>query len=361
MKKLCVLLAVLIAVSAANTTPVFASESEEFVSIGKHYCTAMVIEATCEHEGKAVYNCINCGEQIEEVTPKADHSEVVTSSESTFFKKGYKDRVVCSDCGEILEDGTVVKKLKLPKIKITEVKTVGADSVKLTWDKNKDASGYIIYKKQKGAKSFKKVKQVKGENSSTVSGLICGKNYVFGVKAYVAKGGKKVLSSAVCEKGVKIEFNSINKFEIDTKQFCFPTKGKKASITSAYGWRDLGWHSGIDIDGETGDKVMAYKSGVVYKTSYNAYGWGNYVLIYHGKVNGKKIYSGYAHLDSISVKKGDEVVQGQKIGELGNTGRSYGSHLHFEIYKGGTNPSEHRVNPTPYLGIKNEKGWQTVR
>ena len=84
-------------------------------------------------------------------------------------------------------------------------------------------------------------------------------------------------------------------------------------------------------------------------------------MIYHGKIDGKEIYSGYAHLDSIDVKVGQKVVMGQKIGEGGNTGRSYGSHLHFEIYKGGDVPSENRVNPAKYIGLENEKGWQTIK
>ena len=52
---------------------------------------------------------------------------------------------------------------------------------------------------------------------------------------------------------------------------------------------------------------------------------------------------------------------GQKIGTGGNTGRSYGSHLHFEIYKGGDSPSKNRVNPASYVGLENKKGIQKVK
>jgi len=80
-------------------------------------------------------------------------------------------------------------------------------------------------------------------------------------------------------------------------------------------------------------------------------GWGNRVQIYHG--NG--FYTLYAHLKSGSllVKKGDRVTRGQQIARMGNSGNSYGPHLHFELYEGGTeytNPN-YRIDPAPYLFV----------
>lgn len=368
-KKLSLLLAVLTVVSAFTCTPVLAQESvppeESYVDYGEHRCTVTVVEPTCKAEGKTTYECVDCGEKFEVVSPALGHTQQTVSLDSTYFKKGYKDRVICSVCDEVLQTGETIEKLQLPKVKILTVKTVACDTVKITWKKVEDAQGYIIYKKEKGAKNFKKVKKVDGACKAKISGLICGKKYIVQIKAYVSQNKKTVTSKEVKNKEVQICFDSIKKFEIKTSQYCFPLEGKKANVTSLYGWRYLNgykdWHNGVDIAGDTGDKLMAFKSGIVEKTLYDPYGWGNYVLIYHGKVNGKKIYSGYAHLSKISVKKGDKIVQGEKLGEVGNTGHSFGSHLHFEIYKGGSNPATDRVNPMGYLNLKAEKGWQKVR
>ena len=100
-------------------------------------------------------------------------------------------------------------------------------------------------------------------------------------------------------------------------------------------------HKGTDIDGSTGDRVVAAQTGTVITASGNGsynYGYGNYVTIDHGKstVDGNRYITLYAHLKSVSVSKGQTVVKGQQIGLMGSTGWSTGSHLHFELRKNGT-------------------------
>lgn len=161
----------------------------------------------------------------------------------------------------------------------------------------------------------------------------------------------------------------------DITEFSFPLSGDTATVTSAYGWRTIygvtGFHAGIDLDAVTGERVNSFKSGKVYKVmKEGSASWGNYIIVYHGKYKNKKLYTGYAHLDSISVKKGDTVKQGQKIGTAGNTGRSFGTHLHFEVYLGGTDSAKptskssyfepDRVNPAAYIGLINKKGEQKI-
>jgi hypothetical protein len=99
----------------------------------------------------------------------------------------------------------------------------------------------------------------------------------------------------------------------------------------------------------TGEPVVAHSDGTVVfcqtgqKNNTNATGnasYGNCVKIDHG--DGYTTL--YAHLAKITVKKGDRVDRGQVIGTMGNTGRSFGMHLHFEVRK-----VEQRVDPTPYL------------
>ena len=67
---------------------------------------------------------------------------------------------------------------------------------------------------------------------------------------------------------------------------------------------------------------------------------GNYVMIYHG--NG--LYTRYLHLDSLNVSVGQQVTKGQKLGVMGNTGNSFGAHLHFDVMLNGS-----YVNPMPYF------------
>ncbi|MCF6186255.1 MAG: peptidoglycan DD-metalloendopeptidase family protein [Desulfobulbaceae bacterium] len=104
-------------------------------------------------------------------------------------------------------------------------------------------------------------------------------------------------------------------------------------ISSRYGRRidplnsKKAFHAGIDFKGRTGDKVRATGNAVVRLSSYSK-GLGNHIILNHG--NGYE--SLYAHLSKRLVKSGDKVVRGQNIGLVGNTGRSTGSHLHYEVH-----------------------------
>lgn len=99
-------------------------------------------------------------------------------------------------------------------------------------------------------------------------------------------------------------------------------------------------HSGIDVDGETGDPIYAVDNGVVVYAGWNNWGYGNVVVINHG--NGWQTL--YAHLNAYNVGCGQSVYQGNVIGAMGNTGNSSGSHLHYEMMYNGT-----KVNPWDYL------------
>jgi hypothetical protein len=86
-------------------------------------------------------------------------------------------------------------------------------------------------------------------------------------------------------------------------------------------------HWGIDLAGNDGEGVYATDAGVVVYAGWNNYGYGNMIMVDHGN----NFQSLYAHLSGISVGCGQSVGQGDLIGAIGNTGRSSGSHLHFEI------------------------------
>lgn len=118
-------------------------------------------------------------------------------------------------------------------------------------------------------------------------------------------------------------------------------------ITSRYGTRTdplndaNAFHTGVDIRGKKGDKIYATAAGVVTKSFRNG-GYGNFIEIDHG--NGYK--TRFAHLQNYIVKKGEHVKRGQIIGQVGNTGRSTGPHLHYEILLGNKT-----VNPSKFMKI----------
>lgn len=108
-------------------------------------------------------------------------------------------------------------------------------------------------------------------------------------------------------------------------------------ITSTFGWRSnpfsgkgLELHKGMDFRGTIGTPIISKYNGVVLKTGKNSLS-GNYVWVDHGG----SVQTVYAHLDSITVEKGQEVKQYQEVGKLGTTGRSSGPHLHFGLYING--------------------------
>lgn len=133
-------------------------------------------------------------------------------------------------------------------------------------------------------------------------------------------------------------------YEIISKgRFVWPVSGLY-TVTSHFGLRSMGNHKGIDISGPSasGKLVLAADDGVVELAQYTSNGYGYQVLINHG--GGVK--TRYAHMlaGSISVSVGQRVTRGQAIGRVGNTGRSTGPHLHFEVIINGT-----KVNPYPYI------------
>lgn len=125
-----------------------------------------------------------------------------------------------------------------------------------------------------------------------------------------------------------------------------PVHLDKVRISSMFGLRSDPFnktpkmHSGVDFVGEKGEPIYASGNGKVVEVAFNFFGYGKEVVIDHGF--GYK--TRYAHLNTICVKEGDMVERGQEIGGMGNSGRSTGTHLHYEVmYKG------NRVNPSNYF------------
>ena len=135
------------------------------------------------------------------------------------------------------------------------------------------------------------------------------------------------VSSSVSSQNNILE--EIKKTKID---FIKPVKG---TITSHFGAREAifegidSYHTGTDIATNSGTKVVSSIKGKVTRATYNKYN-GNFVEVQNGNIS-----TIYCHMSKISVKVGDSVKAGTKIGEVGSTGYSTGPHLHFEIVYNG--------------------------
>ena len=121
---------------------------------------------------------------------------------------------------------------------------------------------------------------------------------------------------------------------------------KTAAFTSGYGVRSdpfgggAARHMGIDLAGPTGTPIYATADGVITESAYNSGGYGNLIKIDHGR----GIETRYGHLSKLLVSEGTRVRRGQLIGHMGSTGRSTGSHLHYEVRIEGR-----AVNPVPFM------------
>ena len=121
-----------------------------------------------------------------------------------------------------------------------------------------------------------------------------------------------------------------------TGNFIWPTNG---TITSRFGYRSSGYHTGLDIANSAGTNIYAADGGKVTFSGWKG-GYGYCIIIDHG--NGYQTL--YGHCRSLLVSSGTKVYKGQHIAEMGTTGNSTGNHCHFEVRVNGT-----AVNPLKYL------------
>ena len=132
-------------------------------------------------------------------------------------------------------------------------------------------------------------------------------------------------------------------FRIDLRDFCMPTPSRV--ITSNFGARWGRQHKGLDIKVYIGDTIRAAFSGKVRIVRYEAKGYGKYVVIRHP--NGLETI--YGHMSKQLVRENQDVRAGEPIGLGGNTGRSTGSHLHFETRLCGV-----ALNPALFFDFRNQ-------
>ena len=144
-----------------------------------------------------------------------------------------------------------------------------------------------------------------------------------------------------------VHYNSAlpDSFMIDLRNFVMPTPSTKVTDIFGYRPRRRRMHNGLDIKVQTGDTIYAAFDGKVRITNYQRRGYGHYVVVRHN--NG--IETLYAHLSKKLVDLNQNVKAGDPIGLGGNTGRSSGSHLHFETILMGKS-----IDPAAMFDFKNQ-------
>lgn len=130
-------------------------------------------------------------------------------------------------------------------------------------------------------------------------------------------------------------------------------------------------HTGTDLDNADKDPVLSTAKGTVitarggcapwggYLGNYCNGGYGNYVMIMH-KTSKGTVFSLYGHMSAITVSSGQNVEKGQQIGNLGHSGNSSGSHLHFEVYadsNGNGLPDDYKTDARKYVSFPSRGSW----
>ena len=123
-------------------------------------------------------------------------------------------------------------------------------------------------------------------------------------------------------------------FDLKIRKMMVPTQQPLigGNLGSSFGWRidpftgRSALHTGLDFQADTGTQILAAAGGVVVTQEFHP-AYGNLIEVDHGN----DLITRYAHASKVMVKKGDLIKRGQKIAEVGTTGRSTGAHLHFEV------------------------------
>ena len=266
------------------------------------------LEEKVENRRKAFY--------IENAENTAYFVDDVKVESGYYLKKDIKDTVLVDEIISGLQVATVSKvdETVFVDFKTEKVKT------------NKKTADYSEVT-QKGQKGVNRVTQeVRTLNGAETSRITLS-------EVVVSEPINKIVTVGTAP--VKVSSNKTAKAK--SSGFICPINSGEYTITSYFG--DGRGHKGWDLGANKGVAIFASKAGTVSYAGYDS-DYGYNVVINHG--NG--VQTRYAHANALCVSKGDTVAQGKMIATVGNTGRSTGNHLHFEIIVNGT-----RVNPANYI------------
>ena len=203
--------------------------------------------------------------------------------------------------------------------------------------------------------------QMKGKQSELNNSISAAKLSAAEAQAAQQKAQAAIESDEMNYEAVKKEIQkliaaaSASKPQLSFSGFACPLKSY-SRISSEYGWRKNPvsgvnkLHAGTDFAAAGGTPIYAAASGYVQVAGWSTGGYGNYVIIYHGKMSDGNTYTTlYAHMRSVATSAGKYVKQGELIGYVGTTGNSTGNHLHLEVWKGGSKANA--VNPRSCIPI----------
>lgn len=225
---------------------------------------------------------------------------------------------------------SIAKPQPFMQVKVVKVETY-TQAIAYSTTIKKDSSQYEGY-------SYIQTKGRNGEQRVTANVI-----YVDGIeirrevlKSTVLKNARAEVKVVGTKETPKYAPSVSNYGVVVTGKFMWPTEPGHISC----GWYGYSGHRGVDLSAKVGTPIYAADGGVVQAVYKKNYGYGYHIIISHG--NGYSTL--YAHLSKIKVSVGDKVAKGQVIALSGNTGRTTGPHLHFEIRINGV-----QVNPTPYI------------
>ena len=191
------------------------------------------------------------------------------------------------------------------------------------------------------------IDQLKKKNSTNIEKLGMVKKYSEELEEFTKTKDivndlyvKPVVKEVTKTTGTSSHYKSVNMSGKKVSLGISLIKPTSGIITSRFGYRRSGLHTGLDIANSVGTPIKAAASGTVKFSGTTTTGYGKYIVISHG--NGIETY--YAHCSKLYVSAGEKVKQGQTIAAMGSTGNSTGSHLHLEIRVNGA-----CQNPQNYL------------
>ncbi|HEY0244179.1 MAG TPA: M23 family metallopeptidase [Mucilaginibacter sp.] len=174
-----------------------------------------------------------------------------------------------------------------------------------------------------------------------------------GLKGFSTKGvggDANAEGAKLSDKEVYMAYDEYLTKLVNTVAFTPMGYPRESAMTSFFGYRGdpfngerAEYHPGVDFQGKMGDEVKCTANGKVVFAGW-AGGYGNCIRIQHTN----DFETLYGHLSRIGVKVGQQVVVGQKIGQVGSTGHSTGAHLHYEVRKNGK-----PINPVKFLTLNN--------
>ena len=173
---------------------------EVIEALGHTHISEITTPATCTTEGVTTYTC-SCGDSYTETIEKLAHNRVTDNKNATYFEAGYENKEVCQDCGEVISEGTVVKKLKLAKPTITV--TGGKKKITVKYTKVTGATGFEV-KYKLGKKTVTKTFKAKKNATKAIKKLAKG-TYKVQVRAYVKQGSNTAYSKWTKASKVKVK------------------------------------------------------------------------------------------------------------------------------------------------------------